>query len=299
MSMSRSEAAQLLEIPENADAKTVNAAYRKCIAKYHPDANRNKSPQEQQYATEMFKKCGVAKKVMLAPPEAPKPTPSPTPTPTTNRAAYNSQQAQYQAPRANTAQQQARQPQPQQSGSNNTFYNKASTFVDNIPKVVDDAERQIHNFYQKETKKKYNTPVDLFRLTPSAFVTLGYIIVAILAMLLAPPIETVVATGDMFALMPFTISPLLVFIGVMILKFAIYDGIISFYTNKLFKKLKLNWWVQCGIEAILTAAIYIAVAASMSLSLDIMLVGAGMLGGIICLAIGIVRKIGTTKKKSG
>lgn len=65
MGMSREEAARFLGVAEDADRTAVNAAYRRCIAKYHPDANRNKSVAERKEAEKLFKKSSEARNIML------------------------------------------------------------------------------------------------------------------------------------------------------------------------------------------------------------------------------------------
>ena len=78
--MTRAEAAALLGVPENADKAAVNAAVRKLTSKYHPDAVRNKSPEEQKEAERIFKSLNKAKKVMFEPPKPEQPAAAPTST---------------------------------------------------------------------------------------------------------------------------------------------------------------------------------------------------------------------------
>lgn len=67
MGMTLSEAAAVLGIEPTDDKAKINASYRAAVSKYHPDANRSKSPEEQKRAEAMFKKTGTARKVLLNP----------------------------------------------------------------------------------------------------------------------------------------------------------------------------------------------------------------------------------------
>ena len=158
MTMTREEASQILGIPYDATQKQVNDAYRKAIAKYHPDANRNKSPEEQKNAESMFKKCAQAKKVMLSKePEQPRTQQIQHPRPN-NQSRTRSANGSYNAP-YNTRS--TAQSQPTRTQQERPVHNTAHSFHDNVPKVIDDAERQISGFYQDDAKRRYQSPLDL------------------------------------------------------------------------------------------------------------------------------------------
>lgn len=65
--MTLTEAAQVLGIPKTASKAEINKASRTLIARYHPDAWRNKPTSEQKMAEEKYIKVNAAKKIMLDP----------------------------------------------------------------------------------------------------------------------------------------------------------------------------------------------------------------------------------------
>ena len=65
--MTLTEAAQVLGIPKTASKAEINKASRTLIARYHPDAWRNKPASEQKMAEEKYIKVNAAKKIMLDP----------------------------------------------------------------------------------------------------------------------------------------------------------------------------------------------------------------------------------------
>ena len=65
--ITREEAAQILQVSIDADAETVNNAYKKATRRFHPDAWRNKSPELQKHAEEIYTKLVPAKNKMLEP----------------------------------------------------------------------------------------------------------------------------------------------------------------------------------------------------------------------------------------
>lgn len=265
LTLTLKEAAETLGLQPSASAADVNASYRKLIAKYHPDANRTKSPAEQKQAEMMFKKVGEARKVMLKPETAaPDPASSATGTSTSASDAGTSQRAgsyRSSAPvgdsrghqsTGKTATSQA--PSYQSSAASSQFspngYNTSTTFQSNIPKVPDPAEESLAQIYRNESRKDYRKFSDKVRITPSLIVTLAFLIYSIFALVASPTGLSTLSLSN----------PSIVMAGVCLIK-AIYDVFVSYYVHeKIFKKLSVGWLAQCGIGTVIMGISYLIIS---------------------------------------
>lgn len=291
--MNRTEAAQILEIDINATPAQINTAYRKSVAKYHPDANRNKPETERKRAEELFKKCAKAKQIMLAPPE-PEPEPEPVVTHRTpnNTHTYNTAETAHTTTNTQSNSTSTHKYGEQFDPRTNQYYspkrethvtNSAKTFVgDNIPRVPDPQETQIATFYNKEAKKRYSSKTDLIRVTPSIVISIIYLILSAII------ISMTGGTNDMTQVLT---NPLTIFGAAMIGKILIYDTLLSYYVNKLFKNMKTNWIIQCGVESILVLLCYMALSIIIIGSFNGMLLIGGIVISVLSISAGIVTTI--------
>lgn len=259
------EAAETLGLQPGASTADVNASYRKLVAKYHPDANRMKSPAEQKQAEMMFKKVGEAKKVMLKPETA---APDPVSSAVGSNASASGTGASQRAGayrssvpigdsrgRRNTGKSAASQsPSYQSSAASSQFspngYNTSTTFQSNIPKVPDPAEESLAQIHRNEARKDYRKFSDKVRITPSLIVTLAFLIYSIFALVTSPSEVSALSLSN----------PNIVMAGVCLIK-AIYDVFVSYYVHeKLFKKLSVGWLAQCGIGTVIMGIGYLVIS---------------------------------------
>lgn len=245
------EAAETLGLAPGASTADVNTAYRKLVAKYHPDANRSKSESEQKAAEQMFKKVNEAKKIMLKPElAADAGDPAVTDAPSSSRSsqprtpqAASTQGARVRDPRAasrNTYHASAASSKAQPTG-----HNSATTFQSDVPKIPDPGEDSLAQIYRNETEKQYRKFSDKIRLTPSFIVTLVFLAYAMFSLITSGSVAS------------------LTMIGVLSVK-AIYDVFFSYYVHNLITKrvMDIGWVGQCGIGCVLLSIIYLIVGMS-------------------------------------
>lgn len=291
MAMTKQEASQILGVPSTATQKQVNEAYRKAIAKYHPDANRNKSADEQKHAEIMFKKCSQAKKVMLSKePEIPQYNTSPgnTSSSSTQRSQSYSQSRADEAGVRSASNTSGQQQTQRQTTQTRQAHNKAKTFHDNIPKVIDDAERQIAGFFRKDAKGRYSSFSDNLRATPSWIPSIILLIMAIVSF---------ISKGEGLVGL-FNGNPMVPFALCMLGKILVYDLFISYYIGKLLQKAKLNSFVLAGIEAVIITIGYLIALGSGGLPVEMMIAVGGIGTGIAFLAAGFIIKAIKTKNSA-
>ena len=288
--MTRAEAAALLGVPENADKAAVNAAVRKLTSKYHPDAVRNKSPEEQKEAERIFKSLNKAKKVMFEPPKPEQPAAAPTSTFASSAGmaggGYAGSSQNYQqgrVPRASTnarVNTQGRSGAFEQARSNQRHnYNTARSFNFNIPHVVDDEEYTLQQMYQAEATKRYKKASDVFKVTPSIFASVIFLIYAIYK--LATGILGSMTTG-----IPFDIIPYLILVAIVIVKFFIYDLLISHHLMSALSKAMSKISVM-GVEVLLLGCGAIALSLPKP---DVIAVGLAFLG-LLLVGTGFIIKM--------
>lgn len=275
--MTLSQAASVLGISASASKAEVNSAYRAAVSKYHPDANRGKSPEEQKRAEQMFKQVGMARKVMLNPqiadPEPSSPTDAGYSPSTESRHAQKPQSGThpFQTGASSTptsgAGNHRTSPRVSQSykasSSSSRYvsqgYNTSHSFHDDVEKSVDPAEDEIARIYRDESRKEYLRFSDKARLTPSAGASLLFLAVA----------------GAMFFASPLSLgslslaNPCLLLAAIALFKMATYDLFASYYVKRaISKRFSKAWGVLFGAETAVLAAIGIALFATMSGMLD-------------------------------
>lgn len=292
-----SEAAAVLGISTDASKAEINTAYRDAITKYHPDANRTKSHEEQTRAEQMFKQVGAARKVMLNPSTA-----EPEPVDLNMSSASNQAQAQPPSSHSNASssfrpQQQASQARPRQSYRASTAtsqyapqgYNTSRNFNNDVPRIVDPAEEQIAEIYREETKENYVSFSDKARLTPSWAVSLTLLLMSLACFFLTP---------FSFDNVSFS-NPCIMMALVCLVKIVSYDMFASYYVFRAIKKsIKAAWGMLCGAE-LLVLGIGGAVLMSSSAFLPAiavpMFAGAAAVGAIMVVLSVILSKA----KKNG
>lgn len=271
LAMTLSQAASVLGISTSASKAEVNNAYRAAVAKYHPDANRGKSPEEQKRAEQMFKQVGMARKVMLNPQLAdPEPNNSPDigyspstgamhtkkPHPSTRP----SQTGTSSATRANAGNR-GTSPRASQSykasSSSSRYvsqgYNTSHSFHDDVEKSVDPAEDEIARIYRDESRKEYLKFSDKARLTPSVGASLLFLAVAV-AMFFVSPLSL-----DSLTLA----NPCLLLAAIAFVKMATYDLFASYYVKRaISKRFSKAWGVLFGAETAVLGAIGTALLAT-------------------------------------
>ena len=264
------EASEVLGVDLAAGKDEINSAYRKKVSQYHPDANRNKPEAERKHAEMMFKKVNQAKKIMLDPSLAADAIPEQSYQQQPQYSQTNSpsgMDSQYHAPRPREYQQQPynansnnRQGNRQQgrrgsspygeSGSDRYYgngYNSSTTFYDNVEHVPDPAENQITKMSAREYKGTFAKASDVFRVTPSLFITLCVMIIALLpSVILLSNGGSIIDTISMI-----TSVGTLCMIGYTIIKF-LYDLLVSYYAVNALKKKKMSWLTLGGSELIVT-----------------------------------------------
>lgn len=257
ISLTLQEAASTLGLSVGASAAEVNTAYRKLVAKYHPDANRSKSDAERKAAEAMFKKVNEAKKIMLKPelaePEVPEPSSSAT-SGASGYAAGRSSSSTAAGRGQTSGSASARTRRDAQSWQGNSYQasasaskasptgrNTATSFHCDVPKVADPAEDAIAQIYRNEARGEYRKFADKIRVTPSTIVTLAFMAYAAFSFIFGGG-----AAGST-----------IVMILVLVLK-AIYDIFFSYYVhNLLVRKANLGWIAQCGIGTVLLAGAWL------------------------------------------
>lgn len=267
ISLTLSQAASILGVSTSASKADINAAYRSAISKYHPDANRNKSLEEQKKAEQMFKQVGMARKVMLNPdlaePEHVHLNGSPSPSSTGRGSASNTSghtsvpqstrsqaqsggraQAAHGSASQPTAQTRPRSPQNYQASAASSQYvpqgyNTARSFHDNVEKVADPAEEELARIYENETRNEYLSFSDKARLTPSMGVSAIFLVAAIAMFFAMPSPLSALALGN----------PCVILAIASIVKMFTYDLFASYYVRRaIAKKLKRAWGVLFGVE---------------------------------------------------
>lgn len=291
-----SEAAAVLGISTDASKAEINTAYRDAITKYHPDANRTKSPEEQKRAEQMFKQVGAARKVMLNPSTA-------EPEPADLNMSSASHQAQAQPPSSHNAsssfspQQQASQARPRQSyrasASTSQYapqgYNTSRNFNNDMPRVVDPAEEQIAEIYREETKENYVSFSDKARLTPSWAVSLTLLLMSLACFFLTP------FSFDNVSFF----NPCIIMALVCLVKIVSYDMFASYYIFRAIKKsIRTAWGVLCGAELLILGVVGAVLMSSSAFPPAIavpMFAGAAAVGAIMVVLSVILSKA----KKNG
>lgn len=296
LALTLSQAASILGIEASASKAEINAAYRNAVSKYHPDANRNKTPDEQKEAEKMFKQVGMARKVMLNPDLA-DPEPSNLSMTSSSAAgrtsAASTRTTTSSAPRQTTQRGTPRATQSYQASASSSQYvpqgyNTAHSFHDNVEKVVDPAEEELARIYREETRKEYLTFSDKARLTPS-FGTSAILLVFAIAMFFMAP----------FSLSAISLAnPSILLAIISIVKMFTYDLFASYYVHKaIAKKIKRAWGMLFGTEISVLGIVGLVVFATHSetvvplgIPVAIGLIALGILTSVISLAL--------SKKKS-
>lgn len=298
--MTRAEAAELLGLPENADKAAVNAAVRKLTTKYHPDAVRNKSPEEQAEAERMFKAVNKAKKVMLEPPkpqEAPGYPPSSqsygTQTFAGAAAGRGGSAQRYQQGRVPNASTNARVNNPRagmfeesRNQHRRNQYNTATAFNINTPHIVDDEEYTLQDMYTAEAQKRYKRRGDILKLTPSVISSVVFLIYAIYKV--AMGMAGSMSTGISFDPVPYLILAL-----ACVAKFFIYDLLLSHHLMKALSKIMSKPTVL-GFEFLFMGCAAIAISLPKS---DIVAVALAFLGIALVGTGFIVKMVSKARRK--
>lgn len=308
IALTLSEAASILGVGTGASKEEINTAYRAAVSKYHPDANRSKSPAEQKQAEQMFKQVGAARKVMLNPATAePEPvnldgsastggtggaggfggavnygrsTGHSTASTSGNRRSGSTATSSTQG--VGTRQKQSYKASASSSQYIPQGHNTASTFHDNVPKTVDPAEEQIADIYRSELRKEHMKFSDKARLTPSDGVSAAFLAIAVALMFATP-----------FSLASITLAnPLMVLALVCLGKALIYDTFISYYVRKAISKAigKFSWGVECGAEAIVMSvvALVLTLGSAFVPGFATILFGVGIAAGIAIAVLSVV-----------
>lgn len=307
ITLTLSEAASILGVGTDASKEEINTAYRAAVSKYHPDANRSKSPAEQKQAEQMFKQVGAARKVMLNPATA-EPEPvnldGSASTGSTRSAGGFSGTSNYGhsatqstasagsrrsggAATSSTQGVGTRQKQSYKASASSSQYvpqghNTASTFHDNVPKTVDPAEEQIADIYRSELRKEHMKFSDKARLTPSDGVSAAFLAIAVALMFATP-----------FSLASITLAnPLMVFALVCLGKVFVYDTFISYYARKAISKAvdKFSWGVECGAEVaiISVVALVLTLGSTFVPGFATILFGVGIAAGVAIAVLSVV-----------
>lgn len=306
------EAREVLGVSAGASKEQITAAYRRGVAKYHPDANRNKSEAERKHAEEMFKKVGIARKVLLNPEAA---DPDPTEVSewlheehqrqeaarrqssgaTHGESSYGSSVKTSQtyvgtrkrssgtgAPsRGNTSY----APGNGQSSYTRKKYNSSTSYIDNVPRVPDPVEDQLHKVERIDAKHRYASRSDVFRITPSIITTIAFAALFIAASIIplgenvdAAKLITVITSTEFLCLSAATLAKLA------------YDVIGSYYLHKLLnKKAGFGWFFSTGVESIVFAVAVMIIGTTIVGKISIAGIAIAVLGAALT-AVGIVRK---------
>lgn len=271
LAMTLSQAASVLGISASASKAEVNSAYRAAVSKYHPDANRGKSPEEQKRAEQMFKQVGMARKVMLNPQLADPDSSIPSDTGHPPATTMNTQKPQsgtrpFQTGASSTptsgAGNHRTSPRASQSykasSSSSRYvsqgYNTSHSFHDDVEKSVDPAEDEIARIYRDESRKEYLKFSDKARLTPSVGASLLFLAVAV-AMFFASPLSL---DGLTLA------NPCLLLAAIALVKMVTYDLFASYYVKRaISKRFSKAWGVLFGAETAVLGAIGTALLVTM------------------------------------
>lgn len=322
--MTLEEAAKILGVSVNADAKEINGSYRKKVALYHPDANRNKSDAERKHAEMMFKSVAAARKVMLNPETA-----DAAPAPQSNSQSSSSSSSRgFGVPPTQTAKRNVRHSNASGSsmpnrGANNASsggtsgfsgynqpnkhrategdsssryrneeLNTATTFNDGVEHVPDSQENSLHAMYKKNTHNWYAKKFDIFRATPSLCSSI-FIIVAAVACLFMSNAQSIAE------LSPYSTIIIGALCGIVKL---IYDILISYFPYKMLRKKGTGaWLILTGIEDIIFGIIVTAVCITLSANdspLFLCLALGLALFGIVSIIIGVLRRRSAKNKEN-
>lgn len=283
--MTLEQAAALLGIPVSASKAEITAAYRQKVAQYHPDAHIGGSDAEKAAADKMFKAITQARKIMLNPASAAQPevfqprpqtqtrpqTPTYSQTPTWQQGA--SSQGVYQS-----------EPQPFPTSTERPRYNTATSFQNKVPRVMDDAERQLHGIYQNDAKDMYKKTSDVVRLTPTALITIAFI---------AWAAASVVTDPAGLSALTF-INPFVVLVLACLAKLLIWDCLISYYVYKAVSRAGFGWTLVIGIDTIIVGVIAFVVLTLFGGYAPLAMVPAGI--GLVFLIIGLFMRKKTSQR---
>ena len=273
MGMTLEQAASLLGVSTTASKAEITAAYRQKVAEYHPDAHIGGSDAEKAAADKMFKAVTQARKVMLNPSSAASPQQTWQPQPRPQQPTQPSPQS---WPGASTqGVYQGSAEQPFSASSERTKYNTATSFQNQVPRVMDDAERQLHGIYQNDAYDMYKKKSDVFRLTPTALITIAFIAWAVASVITDP-------TG--LAALTLT-NPFVVLAIACVVKLLIWDSLISYYIYKGVSKAGFGWTLVIGIDTILIGLIAFVILTLFGGYAMLALIPAGI--GVIFLLMGL------------
>lgn len=271
--MTLEQAASLLGVSTTASKAEITAAYRQKVAEYHPDAHIGGSDAEKAAADKMFKAVTQARKVMLNPSSAASPQQTWQPQPRPQQPTQPSPQS---WPGASTqGVYQGSAEQPFSASSERTKYNTATSFQNQVPRVMDDAERQLHGIYQNDAYDMYKKKSDVFRLTPTALITIAFIAWAVASVITDP-------TG--LAALTLT-NPFVVLAIACVVKLLIWDSLISYYIYKGVSKAGFGWTLVIGIDTILIGLIAFVILTLFGGYAMLALIPAGI--GVIFLLMGL------------
>lgn len=299
-SMTLQEAADILGVPIDSDKKTVDAAARTLIRKWHPDKWRNASPEEQKRASNQFMRITKAQKILKNPESAGADDVAqhnPTNMPGSGDMSYpNAATSGFATPS-----------DPRTTGVNpfemdvpnqRQRYNTATSFEDAFGQLPDPMETSLSEMFASEVTGRYHQRADAIRLTLSLIssVIMFAISFYLFFTTIVGNMNAMVAEGTvgekLSTLFPVaggepTVITFLILCLVAALKAVMYDGLISY---RIAERLQAVTPITLlGIESIVLGVIGLILSGKWPVPR--MMYGILMLVGIVAVVIQAILRL--------